>query len=192
MHKAWRTTEYVPYCFSRSSVKFQGRTGQTKLPILTRIECFRTVTPVWIYWWLWTDAQSLKNHRIHALLFFKVIRQISRSHGTNKIADFDPNWAFPDCNSSSKRCPEIYQGHPSNFKVTRDKKRWFWQELSIGLISYRGLISYHIIYHIISHIISYVGLYVFSLAISLVMIERIYIHVRCHHHHYHHQIGSMN
>ena len=72
----------MPYCFSRSSIKFQGHTG--------------------------------------------------------KIANFDPNWAFPDCNSSlnipmalkcctrlnvvKKRCPNVFQCHPSNFKVTRDKK----------------------------------------------------------------------
>ena len=43
---------------------------------------------------------SLNSHlRRGALLFFKVIRQISRSHGA-KIAEFDPDWAFPDCNSS--------------------------------------------------------------------------------------------
>ena len=50
---------------------------------MTRIGRFRTVTPVWIHWWLWNDAQSLKQHRRGALVFFKVIRQISRSHGTN-------------------------------------------------------------------------------------------------------------
>ena len=82
MHKAWSSIEEVPYCFSRSSVKFQGYTAL-------------------------------------------------------KIVDFDPNWAFPDCNSSlnspmamkcctkletaKKRCPIVFQGHPSNFKVTRDK-----------------------------------------------------------------------
>ena len=27
MHKAWRSTEEMPYCFSRSSIKFQGNTG---------------------------------------------------------------------------------------------------------------------------------------------------------------------
>ena len=43
MHKAWSNIEEVPHCFSRSSIKFQGHTGQ-------------------------------------------------------KIADFDLNWAFPDCN----------------------------------------------------------------------------------------------
>ena len=54
-----------------------------------------------------------------------------------KIVEFDPNWAFPDSNSSlnspmamkcctklettKERCPIVFQGHPSNFKVTRDK-----------------------------------------------------------------------
>ena len=54
-----------------------------------------------------------------------------------KIVEFDPNWAFPDCNSSlnspmamkcctkletaKERCPIVFQGHPSNFKVTRYK-----------------------------------------------------------------------
>ena len=72
----------MPYCFSRSSVKFQGHTAL-------------------------------------------------------KIIKFDPNWAFPDCNSSlnspmamkcytkletaKERCAIVFQGHPSNFKVTRDK-----------------------------------------------------------------------
>ena len=59
----------TPQCVSRSSVKFQGHTGQKKSPILTRIERFWTVTPVWIHWWLGNDAQSLKQHRRGALLF---------------------------------------------------------------------------------------------------------------------------
>ena len=33
--------------------------GTKKSPILTRIGHFWTVTPVWIHWWLWNDAQSL-------------------------------------------------------------------------------------------------------------------------------------
>ena len=82
MHKAWSSIEEVPYCFSRSSVKFQGQTAL-------------------------------------------------------KIVEFDPKWAFPDCNSSlnspmamkcytkletaKERCPIVFQGRPSNFKVTRDK-----------------------------------------------------------------------
>ena len=82
MHKAWSSIEEVPYCFSRSSVKFQGQAAL-------------------------------------------------------KIVEFDPDWAFPDCNSSlnspmamkcytkletaKERCPIVFQGHPSNFKVTQDK-----------------------------------------------------------------------
>ena len=82
MPKPWSSIEEVPYCFSRSSVKFQG-------------------------------------------------------HMALKIVEFDPNWAFQDCNSrlnspmamkcctkletAKKRCPIVFQGHPSNFKVTRDK-----------------------------------------------------------------------
>ena len=82
MHRAWSSIVEVPYCFSRSYVKFQGRTAL-------------------------------------------------------KFVEFDPNWAFPDSNSSlnspmamkcctkletaKERCPIVFQGHPSNFKVTRDK-----------------------------------------------------------------------
>ena len=60
-----------------------------------------------------------------------------QGHMALKIVEFDPNWAFPDCNSSlnspmamkcctkletaKERCPIDFQGHPSNFKVTRYK-----------------------------------------------------------------------
>ena len=82
MHRAWSSVVEVPYCFSRSYLKFQGHTAL-------------------------------------------------------KIVEFDPNWAFPDCTSSlnspmamkcctkletaKERCPIVFQGHPSNFKVTQDK-----------------------------------------------------------------------
>ena len=82
MHRARSSIVEVAYCFSRSSVKFQGHTAL-------------------------------------------------------KIVEFDPKWAFPDCNSSlnspmamkcctkletaKERCPIVFQGHPSNFKVTRYK-----------------------------------------------------------------------
>ena len=60
-----------------------------------------------------------------------------QGHRALKIVEFDPDWAFPDCNSrlnspmamkcctkletAKERCPIVFQGHPSNFKVTRDK-----------------------------------------------------------------------
>ena len=61
-----------------------------------------------------------------------------QGHTALKIVEFDPNWAFPDCNSSLKspmatkwctklevaykRCSIVFQGHVSNGKVTRLKK----------------------------------------------------------------------
>ena len=62
MHKACCSVEEVPYCFPRSSVKFQGHIGR-KTSILTQIGRFQTVNLVWIHWWLWNDAQSLKQHK---------------------------------------------------------------------------------------------------------------------------------
>ena len=107
IHKAWSSIKEVPYCFSRSSIKCQGHTGQ-------------------------------------------------------KIADFHPNLAFPDCNFmlnrwmamkwstklelAEKMCPFAFQGHPSNLEVTGGKshiltqiarfrtvtpvwiKRWLWND----------------------------------------------------------------
>ena len=61
-----------------------------------------------------------------------------QGHTALKITEFDPNWAFPDCNCSlnspmamkwctklevaQKMCPIVFQGHTSNCKVTRLKK----------------------------------------------------------------------
>ena len=131
-----------------------GQRSKVKVTeVTTQLNRFRTVTPVWIHIWWWNDTYSLMMLRRCALLFFKVICQISRSHGaknhpiwpelavsglllqfqfTNgygmihkswssieevpycfsgssvkclghrakKIVEFDPDWAFPDCDSS--------------------------------------------------------------------------------------------
>ena len=169
--------------------KGQGQRSKVKVTeVTTQLNRFRTVTLVWIHIWWWNAAYSLMMLRRGALLLFKVIRQISRSHGaknrriwprlgvsglylqfqfTNgyemlykawssieevpycfsrssvkfqghtalKIVEFDSDWAFPDCNSNlnspmatkcctkleeaKKRCPIVFQGHPSNYKVAR-------------------------------------------------------------------------
>ena len=52
--------------------------------VTTQLNRFRTVTPVWIHIWWWNDVYSLMMLRRGALLFLKVIRQISRSHGSKK------------------------------------------------------------------------------------------------------------
>ena len=138
LHKAWNSKGEMPYCFSRSSIKFQGHTVQnitdfdpnwafpdyrpvaafkslrfallsshhriimkfsgvitkdqgkvhaksqgqrSKVKVTTQLNGFRTVTPVWIHICWWNDTYSLMLLRRGALLFFKVIRQISSSHG---------------------------------------------------------------------------------------------------------------
>ena len=63
--------------------KWQGRRSKVNvIEVITQLRRFRTVTPVSIHQWLWNDAESLKQHKRGALLFFKVIRQIWRSHRT--------------------------------------------------------------------------------------------------------------
>ena len=63
--------------------KGQGQRSKVKVTeVNTQLSGFRTLTPVWIHIWQWNHAHSWKPHRRGALLFFKVIRQISRSHGS--------------------------------------------------------------------------------------------------------------
>ena len=63
--------------------KGQGQRSKVKVTeVTTQLNRFRTVTPVWIHIWWWNDAYSLMLLRRGALLFFKVIRQISRSRGS--------------------------------------------------------------------------------------------------------------
>ena len=66
--------KWCPCKRSRSEVKVTE--------VNTQLSRFRTLTPVWIHIWQWNHAHSWKQHRRGALLFFKVIRQISRSHGS--------------------------------------------------------------------------------------------------------------
>ena len=69
--------------------------------VTTPLYRFRTVTPVWIHIWWWNDAYSFIMFMKSALLFFKVIRQISRSHGSNSRRIW-PRLGVPDCSSSLK------------------------------------------------------------------------------------------
>ena len=69
----------------RSDVHAKGQGQRSKVKVTevtTQLNRFRTVTPVWIHVWWWNDAYSLIMPRRGALLFFKVICQISRSRGS--------------------------------------------------------------------------------------------------------------
>ena len=76
------------YCFSRSSVKFQGHTA-LKIIEFAPDWAFPDCNSNSIHQWLRNAAQSLKWHRRGALLFLKLIRQISRSRGSKN------RWIWP-------------------------------------------------------------------------------------------------
>ena len=69
----------------KSGVHAKGQGQRSKFKVTevnTQLNRFRTVTLVWIHVWWWNDAYSLMMLRRGALLFFNVIRQISRSHSS--------------------------------------------------------------------------------------------------------------
>ena len=108
MHKAWCYVGRVPYNFSRSFIKFQGHTGW-KINHLNPISV-RLLGP-----------SQLSNPSDLPCSTSSVKFQ---GHMGQKIDNFDPNWVFPDCNSSlislmdlkwcikldveKKRCPIIF------------------------------------------------------------------------------------
>ena len=78
-----KLSELITNDQSKVHAKGQGQRSKVKVTeVTTQLNRFRTVTPVWIHKWWWNDAYSLMLLRRGALLFFKVIRQISRSHGS--------------------------------------------------------------------------------------------------------------
>ena len=121
---------------SKVHAKGQGQRSKVQVTeVTTQLNRFRTVTPVWIHIWWWNHAYGLMILRRGALLFLKVIRQISRSHDSKKRRVW-PRLGVSGLYNSSlnspmarkwctkledalKRCPIVFQGHPSNFKVTR-------------------------------------------------------------------------
>ena len=80
--------------------KGQGQRSKVKVTeVTTQLNRFRTVTPVWIHIWWWNDTYSLMLLRRGALFFLKSSVKF-QGHTALKIVEFDPDWAFPDCNSS--------------------------------------------------------------------------------------------
>ena len=68
-------------------------------------------------------------YRRGVLLFSKVIHQIWRSHGT-KIANIDPNLAFPDCNSS-----------------LNSRWLWLWNDAQSLMLYRRGALLFSKVIH---------------------------------------------
>ena len=82
------------YYWQRWSISLQKVKFIEVEKMLCQFGYFWTVTPALIYRWLWNDAQSVKRLKRGALLFFKVIHQISRSHQPKNW------WFWPKLNLS--------------------------------------------------------------------------------------------
>ena len=62
---------------SKVHAKGQGQRSKVKVTeVTTQLNCFRTVTPVWIHIWWWNDAYSLMLLRRGALLFLAATKQL--------------------------------------------------------------------------------------------------------------------
>ena len=152
MHKVWSSIVEVPYCFSRSYLKFQGHTAlkivefhpnwafpdynsslnsPMAMKCCTKLETAKGSCPIIFQ----GHPSNFKVTRYKTSPIFTQIgrfRTIGRSQLSNpsdlpcsrssvkfqghtalKIVEFDPDWAFPDCNSSfntpmvTKWCTEL-------------------------------------------------------------------------------------
>ena len=98
-HKAWSNIEEVPYCFWRSSIKFQGHTAK-KIIDFDQNWAFPDCNSSFEF----TDGCEMIHKawsNIEEVLYcFSMSSVKFQGHTGQKIVDFDPNWAFPDCNST--------------------------------------------------------------------------------------------
>ena len=76
---SWNVLELLP--MTKGPCK-RSRSKVKVTEVKTQLNHSRTVTPVWIHIWWWNYAHGLTLLRRGAVLFFKVIHQISRSHGS--------------------------------------------------------------------------------------------------------------
>ena len=133
IHKAWNNIEEVPYCFSSSSVKFKRSHGSKNRQIWPRLGVsglylqFEFTNGYEMIHKAWSSIEEVPYCFPRSSVKFQ-------GHTALKIVKFDPNWAFPDCNSSLnspmctkwctnleialKRCPIVFQGHLLSLKVT--------------------------------------------------------------------------
>ena len=128
MHKGWSSIKEVPYCFSRSSVKFQGHTGQkssilnSSLNLLmamkwcTKLEVTQKSYPI-----------TFQGHPSN----FKVTRDKKNCRFWPDLSDSGLQLQFEFSDGyemmhkawcSKEEVLYCFQGHPSNFKVMREKK----------------------------------------------------------------------
>ena len=140
MHRAWSSMVEVPYCFSRSYVKFQGHTALKIVefdPNWAFPDCNSSLKSPMATKWCTKLEVALKRCPIvfQGHTSNCKVTRLKKSSNLTQIGRFrtvTPVWpmAMKCCTkleTAKERCPIIFQGHPSNFKVTRDKTSIFTQ-----------------------------------------------------------------
>ena len=147
LHKAWNSEGEMPYCYSTSSVKFQGHTA-------LKIVEFH---PNWGFPDCNLSFQYTNGYQMVHKAWSRIEKMpycFSRSyvklqgHTALKIVDFDPNWAFPDCISSLessmatkwctklavtfKRCPIVFKVILQISRSHGSKNRRIWPKLGVS------------------------------------------------------------
>ena len=143
-HEIFRSYYYWQTWYPCKSQGQRSRSQRSKVEVpevKPQLSRFWTVTPVWIPIWWWNDAKNFMLLRRGALLFFKVIHQMSNFKVTRlkkssffftQIGCFRTvtpvwihQWLQKWCTKpkvAKRRCPIVFQSHLSNLKVSWDQK----------------------------------------------------------------------
>ena len=147
LHKAWSSIEEVPYCFSRSSVKFQGHTAIKIVEFDPNWPFpdsnWSLNTPMATKWCIKLEVAlkrcpivfqgHLSNFKVTRLKKSSNLTQIGRFRTLNSSSNtpMATKWCTK-LEVALKKCPIVFQGHPSNLKVTRLKNRQIWPKLGVS------------------------------------------------------------
>ena len=106
MHRAWSNIEEVPYCFSRSSVKFQGHTGQwiSDFDLNWAFpDCnFSLNSPMVMKWYTKLEATQKRCpivfscHQTALQMVFSVCPSVSLSHLFDYVPIIVSSWNFQE------------------------------------------------------------------------------------------------
>ena len=124
IHKAWSCIEEVPYCFWRSSIKYQGHTGwkiddlnpvwvrllgRSQLSNPSDLPCF-TQIKIYVVQWKIYAVITLQGHRtfhIYRSKNIKVTQYETRQHSTQSVRNMPPS-------SPRHLLPHVLQIMPRN------------------------------------------------------------------------------
>ena len=147
MHKAWSRIEEVPYCLSRSYVKLQGHMAKKIIdfdPNWPFPDCYSSLKFTNGYEMMHKACSSIEEMPYCFSRWYVKFQ----GHIALKIVEFDPDWVFPDCNSSLnspmapkwctklqialKRCPIVFWVICQILRSHDSKNGRIWPKLGVS------------------------------------------------------------